>query len=196
MTELQIRGLLGLIAGNYRQFEVNPPLIHLWASMLADVEPEAGLKAVYAHIKASKWPPSIAEILEAVRQVTGEADNNGSGDAWGTCLAAIRRFGSYRGEEALEWMPERVAATVRRMGWKELCASDNAEADRAHFMRIYEQVAKREETERIYAIEDREVEKLVLHLAEKKSFPPQFLTKEQAAALPARTYPHSVWKEG
>jgi hypothetical protein len=30
---------------------------------------------------------------------------------------------------------------VKRLGWRDLCASENAVADRAHFMKMYDAVA-------------------------------------------------------
>lgn len=33
------------------------------------------------------------------------------------------------------------------MGWRELCISEDAMADRAHFLKIYDQLAEREERE-------------------------------------------------
>jgi hypothetical protein len=40
-------------------------------------------------------------------------------------------------------MREPVRLAVKRMGWRELCMSENNMADRAHFLRIYETMEKR-----------------------------------------------------
>ena len=66
-----------------------------------------------------------------------------SGDAWGEVIKAINHFGHYRQEEALASMHEPVALAVKRMGWRDLCLSENGMADRAHFLRIYETMEKR-----------------------------------------------------
>ena len=40
-------------------------------------------------------------------------------------------------------MREPVRLVVQRMGWRDLCTSENGMADRAHFLRIYETMEKR-----------------------------------------------------
>jgi hypothetical protein len=53
----------------------------------------------------------------------------------------------FRQEEALASMREATRLTVQRMGWRELCMSENGMADRAHFLRIYESMEKRTKEE-------------------------------------------------
>lgn len=61
-------------------------------------------------------------------------------------MKAIRHFGSYREEEALESMSDLTRNVVRRLGFRNLCMSGNVTADRANFRAIYEQMAEKEHT--------------------------------------------------
>ena len=61
-------------------------------------------------------------------------------EAWGTVLAEIRRTGYY-GQPQFE--DSLTAAVVRQMGWKDLCISDDATADRARFVDAYQRQEQR-----------------------------------------------------
>jgi hypothetical protein len=60
-------------------------------------------------------------------------------------IAQVGRTGRYG---APEWSSPAVAAAVQAMGgWVAVCDSDNPEAFRAHFLRLYEPMAKRSSDE-------------------------------------------------
>lgn len=50
---------------------------------------------------------------------------------------AIRDYGYNNSDKALASMPEDVRFVVKQLGWTDLCLSENAMADRAHFLKIY-----------------------------------------------------------
>lgn len=114
-----------------------------WYRALGDLDFHVAENAVWEHISTSPFPPSIAEVREkyAARLLPAVPD---WGTAWEEVQRAIRRFGIYREDEAVASMGRMTAAAVRRMGFGNLCMSDNAVADRAHFQRIYEGMAKEE----------------------------------------------------
>lgn len=111
--------------------------INLWASMFAQEDGRMVSYAVKQLIATNVFPPTIAEV----RGVLVEAKNGQGLDsimAWGQVQDAIRRFGYTRGEEALSSMHPATAEVVRRLGWLDLCKSENAIADRAHFIKLFE----------------------------------------------------------
>ena len=69
------------------------------------------------------------------------------GSGWEQVERAIRNYGTYNPEKALESMDELTRETVKRMGFTNLCLSDNQTADRANFRIIYEQLAERKKTD-------------------------------------------------
>ena len=115
----------------------------VWYRALMDIDFFFVVYAVWEHISTSIFPPSIAEIREkcAARLSPMVTD---WGEAWEEVQRAIQKYGRYQEEEALSSMTRMTKAAVRRMGFQNLCSSENLVADRAHFQRMYEGMVKEE----------------------------------------------------
>lgn len=114
----------------------------LWFQALSDLPYDAAKFALMKHVQVCKFAPSIAEIREAASKLMyGEMPDWGEG--WRKALEAIRRYGHYAEREALASMDDLTRETVRRLGYMELCMSEDQMQDRANFRMIYEQLAKR-----------------------------------------------------
>lgn len=121
----------------------NTQAMELWYQELCDLPYNVAVTALREHVQTNKFSPTIAEIREkATTVITGQVQDWGEG--WKSVQNAIRKYGMYQPEEALESMDELTAQAVRRLGFKELCTSENTIADRARFKDIYEQLAKRQ----------------------------------------------------
>ncbi|HYD49388.1 MAG TPA: hypothetical protein VEB21_13615, partial [Terriglobales bacterium] len=117
------------------------PEIKLYRDCLTDLPYGATKAAVMSLLltRTSRERPLIAEIREAVRKqldaagaIPHEPDED---EAWGYVMRQFGETGSYR-PFPTDRYPE-VAAIVNRIGWEALCRSDNAAADRAHFLQLY-----------------------------------------------------------
>ena len=64
-------------------------------------------------------------------------------EAWSQVQMAIRQFGAYRADKALESLPELTREATKRIGFTNLCMSENPSSDRANFRMIYETLADR-----------------------------------------------------
>lgn len=118
--------------------------MEIWLKALDGVPDDVVSLAFEKHIMTAKFPPTIAEIRENIFNLSDEKIRDWS-DAFGLALRAIRKFGSYREDEALEWISEqdRTAAEVtRRLGFKELCLSENMEVIRGQFRMAYTNYAE------------------------------------------------------
>ena len=115
--------------------------INVWYTMLADLDYKACMIAIKEHISTCRFAPSIAELRERCSNVTSVPVQNW-GDAWEDVISAIRFCGMYREEEALQRMDEITRKCVKRLGFQNLCTSENITADRANFRMIYEQEQK------------------------------------------------------
>jgi hypothetical protein len=114
---------------------------------LADLDHDRVRAAVDRLVKSSRFIPTIAEVREAAVDVAHGARAPG-GDAWGRCLRLIRRYGSHRWPGIdFEVGDPVLLATIRALGWADLCNSDNAAADRARFIELYDQLAQGERKE-------------------------------------------------
>jgi hypothetical protein len=111
---------------------------------ILDLDYQAAALAIKQLRQTATFLPSIAEIRRAAAEIT--AGHLPDGDqAWADVLAQIRRVG-WTGRPS--WSHPAIADTVRAMGWRELCASTNQIADRAHFLKLYDAGRARLERER------------------------------------------------
>lgn len=113
----------------------------VWYTMLADLDYNACLVAIKEHMSTCRFAPSIAELRERCSNVTSVPVQSW-GDAWEDVISAIRFCGMYREDEALQRMDAITRKCVKRLGFQNLCTSENITADRANFRMIYEQEQK------------------------------------------------------
>lgn len=117
----------------------------IWYRLLEDLDYTVAQAAIQKYILTNEFPPTIAAIRKYAVSVRAGEKLSWS-DGWEEVMKAIRHFGSYREEEALESMSELTRNVVRRLGFRNLCMSGNVTADRANFRAIYEQMAEKEHT--------------------------------------------------
>ena len=117
----------------------------VWYSLLQDLDYTIAQAAIQKYMLINEFPPTIADIRKnAVLVRTG--DKKTWSEGWEEVMKAIRNFGSYREEEALESMSEITRKAVKKLGFRNICLSENITADRANFRTIYEQMAENEYT--------------------------------------------------
>ena len=120
----------------------NNQAMELWFRQLQDIPYKVAEIGLNKWVATNKWSPSIADIREVCASVS-EPDVPDWGDAWEEVINAISRFGMYRADDAVESMTPLTAQAVKRIGFVNICTSENASADRANFRIIYEQLAQR-----------------------------------------------------
>lgn len=111
--------------------------VKIWYQLLQDMSYEQLNIAIQKHMLTNKFPPTIAELRAMAASCMVEHKDWSCG--WEQARRAIRKFGYYQQEEAFASMDEITRKVVRRLGWKELCMSENTMQDRANFRMIYEQ---------------------------------------------------------
>lgn len=111
----------------------------IWLRFLEDVPDEVGLAVLAEWIAHNKWSPSISDIREgAVGKVHGEIPD--WGQAWGTVIKAVGKYGRYQEPEALNSMDELTRACVESIGWKYICNAE--EEDIGYLKRDFEVLYK------------------------------------------------------
>lgn len=124
-------------------FIPNEQAMKLWYFQLKDLDYKVAEAAVNKWAATNKWSPTIADLRETALTITlGELPE--WGEAWQEVTLAIRRYGSYRAGDALKSLSPLTKKVVERLGYLQLCASENIAADRANFRMIFEQLAARE----------------------------------------------------
>ena len=145
MTDQEFETIALAIKAAYPNSNVLPDkyAMKVWYRALGDLDFCVVENAVWEHISTATFPPSIAEIREKCTTRLSPMVTDW-GEAWEEVQKAIRKYGRYREEEALTSMTRMTEVAVRRMGFQNLCNSENPVADRAHFQRMYEEMVKEE----------------------------------------------------
>ncbi len=122
----------------------NEAALELWYQALKDIPMQVAEAALRKWVATNKWSPTIAEIREMCVDVK-RGDAPDWSDAWEQVQLAIKRFGSYRPAEAMASLDPITREAVRRIGFYNLCVSENPISDRKQFRDTFEIMAKREQ---------------------------------------------------
>lgn len=117
--------------------------MELWFMQLNDFTYTELEAAVNAWASTEVFPPSIAELRKKVQYIRNGNEKTWD-KGWEELNRAIRRFGMYAEAEALQSLDEITRETTKRLGFKNLCLSENMEADRANFRTIYTRIQERQ----------------------------------------------------
>lgn len=129
----------------------NQQAMELWYRELQDIPYPVAEAALRQWVSTNKWSPSIAEIRETASTVQSGSIPDW-GDGWEQVIMAIRKYGSYRIPEAMESFDPVTRQCVERLGFRNICMSENIAADRANFRMIFEQLAERKQKEQQMAL--------------------------------------------
>jgi hypothetical protein len=144
MNRKEIINLLAIATANFpnmQEKDMKPTAI-LWEKSLSDIDYPIAENAILKVLSTSRFFPTIADIREAVAQITQPRQLDAM-EAWGMISEAIRKYGYYRQKEAMESLPSDVVEMVKRFTWNELCLSENIETLRAQFRMAWDIQAKR-----------------------------------------------------
>ena len=158
MTKQEFATLAMAIRTYYPKEQIlpNQQAMELWYRELQDIPADVAEAALRKWVATNKWSPSIAELRETAAEVrNGEIPDWGEG--WEKVLTAIRRFGSYREREALDSLDPMTRTCVQRLGFRNICMSENISHDRANFRMMYESLAEREQARQQIALPLQEV---------------------------------------
>lgn len=118
----------------------NQQAMELWYNALNDIPMEVAEAALMKWVATNKWSPTIAEIRETVTGVKHGEKKDWS-EAWADVRLAIQRFGMYRAGEAMDSFEPITREAVRRLGFYNLCVSENEISARARFREVFENLA-------------------------------------------------------
>jgi hypothetical protein len=113
--------------------------LDLWYELLCDLPADPVLAAVkrYYAVSESTNLPAIGRIRRDAIALMGNSPPTAA-EAWGRVQAEIRRVGWYSAPDGLDPITRRV---VDQIGWQALCESTQPAVDRAHFMRMFADLA-------------------------------------------------------
>ena len=114
----------------------------VWFALLYDLDYKILSKALQKHMLTNKFKPTVAELREIYADLICPAISDWS-EGWEQVSKAIGHYGMYRTEEAMESFDEVTREAVKRLGFQNICVSENIVADRARFEEIYQAIQQR-----------------------------------------------------
>lgn len=125
----------------------NEQAMELWFDMLNDIPYSTAVATLKAWVSTNEWSPTIADIRASAAEVAHGVIPDW-GFAWEKVIRAINNYGAYRAEEAMDSLDELTRTCVGRLGFTNLCMSENLSVERANFRIVYEQLAERKKQEK------------------------------------------------
>jgi hypothetical protein len=125
-------------------------MVLAWALVLRDIDypkAEAALARYLCERDTAGRLPSPGHIRGIVDEAAHGRRRHGA-DAWGDVLRTIGAVGRYRDPTFDDAVTQRC---VDRLGWRDLCDSENAIADRARFIELYDKLAVEATSDRAVA---------------------------------------------
>lgn len=118
-----------------------------WFMLLEDISYADGSAALKRWLATSHWLPAPSQLRAIVAEAKHGRRRPGA-DAWGDVLSEVGRTGRYRQPVFTDPV---VARCVDALGWVRLCDSENAIADRARFVELYDRLAAADAEDRSVA---------------------------------------------
>lgn len=142
-----VKGIMALesVYDNFRVLN-DEKTAKVWYTIFKDDNHDLFVSAIETYIATNEYKPTPAGIRKSMEKLINSNNMNGA-EAWRKATQIIQNYGIYRAEEALEKIKETdnlLYKAMKTIGYRELCLSENRMADRAHFLKIYEQYSKRE----------------------------------------------------
>lgn len=140
MTKAEFGQLADAIRTYYPREKIlpNPEAMSLWYDGLKDIEYKVASAALQKWVATNRWSPAISDLRELVSDLVNPAPQSW-GEAWENAQRAVRRYGYYQEAEALGSLDDLTRTCVKRIGFRDLCKSENISNERANFRMIYEQ---------------------------------------------------------
>ena len=179
MTKKETAAMFALISALYPRDEkfakADKEAILAWHEMLEDIPFDVAKAAIKASVATSPFPPQICDIREYATRMTGKRRMTAD-EAWGIAAEVIRTYSGKTvpiegfaqkkyefvkfGEpvkvtpsgleyEAKRHCPKEVWEILERMGYADVCASENPDVVRGQFMRAWSNHDKEEYEKRV-----------------------------------------------
>lgn len=135
LSKTFIAELAALVSASYPRWEPTAATLHTWTHLLGDFSEDALRSAMVAHIRSSKYAPSVAEIVEQAR-LQEASDEPTAGEAWAEVTKTVR----YADPREVSWSHPRIGKAVEAIGGFMMLANSHVRdraSNRARFLEAY-----------------------------------------------------------
>lgn len=135
-------------------------MIEVWTKDFKDTPKEEFNKAIQNIRNTSKFFPSVSDIKEQIAKNKIEKISSAE-EEWQNVLSAVRMYGSYREQEALESLKPYTAKITKYIGYYRICTSTQEEQvwNKKEFISEYNSLVDKD----ILALQTGNTEKLMLN---------------------------------
>lgn len=132
-----------MLAGTFPNYKVSAKFMYGFLEDLAD---EEFIKAINEIVKGTRELYPNANLVALIREKARVKQNKLAAEAWLEVLGAVSRVGFYGSPEFSDSLIRKAVACV---GWRSICLSENVGVERSHFLKAYENLAKRQAYEEL-----------------------------------------------
>ena len=144
MTKQEFATLVVAMQAMYgKDFIGTEQALDVWYALLHDLDYQILSKVLQQYMLTNKFKPTVAELREIYTELVSPTISDWS-EGWEKVSKAIGHYGMYQEEAAIDEVTREV---VKRLGFQNICLSENIVADRARFAEIYQAIQRRKRTE-------------------------------------------------
>lgn len=117
--------------------EFSQEQVNVWYEFFKDENFDNFRMAVKRIIPKKDFMPSIAELKKEITLINNPVLQMDVDTEWDNVLKAIRKYGSYKADEAMKSLNPYTANIVRQIGYRRLCMSEHIQWERKEFIELF-----------------------------------------------------------
>ena len=125
--------------------EFNEEQAKVWYEFFKNESYDDFRNAVKRIIPKKQFMPSIAELKQEITLLSNPVLQMNADQEWDKVIKAVKRFGSYRQDEAMKSLNPYTANIVRQVGYMRICMSEHIQWERKEFMELFNTNKERDE---------------------------------------------------
>lgn len=138
---VKIMSYMGVLYGK----KFNSEELSAWYSFFHDEDINVFKVAIKNLVQKNKYIPSVSEVKQEMLKIQNPDLKLNAEEEWAEVLYAIRKYGSYQEEKALNSLKPYTRSIVERMNFQSICMSENINWDRKIFIENFNSCKKNQE---------------------------------------------------
>lgn len=134
VTRIEIAKLLGVCAAAFPHVSVTKYTSEVYGELLSDLDFQVAMRAVRTILSTHEFFPSVAMIRKTTAELSGALAPT-STSAWAEVIERVKSTGH---TDFGPFSHPTIDATVKMIGWRDICLADNVASVRAHFIKTYD----------------------------------------------------------